>query len=141
MSDSDQPGEDFDDDLLAGEYPPDEPLVVKDEGVTEVEQLGGESFGKRDERTLPETWDEAAGQADSNGPPGVELLDDADGGLPDDGELLGERAGPPDDLGPLAPDDGFSGDETTRDVVTERIPQSAEDAAVHIDDEEPPPGS
>ena len=31
----------------------------------------------------------------------------------------------------------FSGDETTRDVATERVTPPAEDVAVHVDDEAP----
>jgi hypothetical protein len=135
--DPDQSGEDFDDELLGDEYPPDNPLAVDDEGVTALEELGGESFAERDERTEPEVWE----------PPGddeqpdtvVELVGD-DAGVPDDEkDLVGERVGTEQDdaRGPLAPDDEFSGDETTRDVATERVTPPAEDAAVHIDDEAP----
>lgn len=135
MSDPDQPGEDFDDELLAGEFPPDEPLAVEDEGVTELEELGGESFEERDARTRPEAWerDEAADEDDDD-VEGIELVGD-DAGLPDEeDELVGEAV---DDggAGPLAPDDEFTGDETTRDVASERAPDAAEDAAVHIEDE------
>jgi hypothetical protein len=134
MSDPDQPGEDFDDELLAGEFPPDEPLAVEDEGVTELEELGGESFEGRDGRTRPEVW-EAGGVDEDDEVEGVELVGDA--GLPDEeDELVGDAV---DDggTGPLAPDDEFTGDETTRDVPTERTADAAEDAAVHIEDDEP----
>jgi hypothetical protein len=135
--DPDQSGEDFDDELLAGEFPPDDPLAVDDEGVTGVEQLGGESFAERDERTEPEVWERPGD--DERADAVVELVGD-DAGVPDDEkDLVGERAGTEhdDERGPLAPDDEFSGDETTRDVATERVAPAAEDAAVHVDDEAP----
>jgi hypothetical protein len=135
--DPDQSGEDFDDELLGGEYPPEEPLAVDDEGVTGVEQLGGESFAGRDERTEPEAWERPVGAEGTD--TGVELAGD-DAGVPDtEKDLVGERVGAAgdDDRGPLAPDDEFSGDETTRDVATERVTPPAEDAAVHVDDGAP----
>jgi hypothetical protein len=136
MSDPDQPGEDFDDELLAGDYPPDRPLGVEAEGVTELEELGGESFEERDENTRPEVWDEddEDEDADEGDDEGVELVGDA-GVIDEEDELVGEavdEGGP----GPLAPDDEFTGDETTRDVASERAPEAAEDAAVHIEDDE-----
>jgi hypothetical protein len=134
--DPDQTGEDFDDDLLADEFPPDEPLAIEDEGVTGVEQLGGESFAERDERTEPETWEQpGVDETDTS----VELVGDDAGVLDAEKDLVGERAGTEqdDEQGPLAPDDEFSGDETTRDVATERVTPPAEDAAVHVDDEAP----
>ncbi|HET9610105.1 MAG TPA: hypothetical protein VFP06_10890 [Acidimicrobiales bacterium] len=136
MSDTDQPGEDLDDAKLSGEYPPDRPLAVDDQGVTGVEQLGGESFADRDGRTEPEVWERPAGAAGDQG--GVELVGEHDVGEPDDEkDLVGELADPADRaLGPLAEDDEVSGDETTRDVATERVTPPAEDEAVHID--EPP---
>ena len=136
MSDTDQPGEDLDDAKLSGEYPPDRPLAVDDQGVTGVEQLGGESFADRDDRTEPEVWERPAGASGDQG--GVELVGEHDVGEPDDEkDLVGELADPADRvLGPLAEDDEVSGDETTRDVATERVTPPAEDEAVHID--EPP---
>ena len=137
MVDPDQRGEDFDDELLADEFPPDEPLAVEDEGVTGVEQLGGESVAERDERTEPEVWER---QADDTGADAGTELNADDAGVPDtEKDLVGERADSDadDDQGPLAPDDDFSGDETTRDVATERVSPPAEDAAVHVDDEAP----
>ncbi|HEY6415253.1 MAG TPA: hypothetical protein VIX41_03410 [Acidimicrobiales bacterium] len=135
--DPDQTGEDFDDELLAGEFPPDDPLAVDDEGVTELEELGGESFAEREERTEPEVWERSGD--DDEGDAVVELVGD-DAGVPDEeADLVGERVGTErdDERGPLAPDDEFSGDETTRDVATERVPPPAEDAAIHVDDEAP----
>ena len=135
--DPDQTGEALDDELLGDEYPPDEPLGADDEGVTELEELGGESFAERDERTEPEVWERSAGEEGSDS--GVELVGDDAGVADDEADLVGERVGtePEDEEGPLAPDDEFSGDETTRDVATERVTPPAEDAAVHVDDEAP----
>jgi len=79
------------------------------------------------------------GSGDDDEDAGVELVGD-DAGVPDEeADLVGERVGTEEDdeRGPLAPDDEFSGDETTRDVATERVPPPAEDAAIHVDDEAP----
>ena len=54
--------------------------------------------------------------------------------LDTEGELVG-RVVDEGRHGPLAPDDEFTGDETTRDIATEGVPRAAEDAAVHIRDE------
>src|ERR671919_294716 len=90
MVDPDQRGEDFDDELLADEFPPDEPLAVEDEGITGVEQLGGESVAERDERTKPEVWERQAG--DTGADAGTELNAD-DAGVPDtEKDLVGEGA-------------------------------------------------
>jgi hypothetical protein len=135
--DPDQTGEALDDEVLGGEYPPDEPLGADDEGVTELEELGGESFAERDERTEPEVWERPAG--DEGPDAGVELVGDDAGVADDEADLVGERVGTEleDEEEPLAPDDEFSGDETTRDVATERVTPPAEDVAVHVDDEAP----
>lgn len=70
------------------------------------------------------------GEGRPHGDPDVDALDD-------EGELLGRSVEHEPETGPLAPDDEFSGDETTRDYPTEDVPPAAEDAAVHIDDELP----
>jgi hypothetical protein len=137
MTDPDQPGEDFDDELLEGEFPPEEPLGAEDEGVTGIEQLGGESFAEREERTEPEPWERRPGDGEAAREEGVELVGD-DAGVPDEEkDLVAERASNDDDHGPLAPDDELSGDETTRDIAPERDPHPAEEAAVEVDEEEP----
>ena len=135
--DPDQTGEALDDELLGDEYPPDEPLGADDEGVTELEELGGESFAERDERTEPAVGERPAGDEGSDA--GVELVGDDAGVADDEPDLVGERVGTELEAeeAPLAPDDEFSGDETTRDVATERVTPPAEDAAVHVDDEAP----
>jgi hypothetical protein len=135
MSDPDQEiAETFDDELLSDEYPPEEPLGVDEEGTTTLEELGGESVAERDERTEPEVWEQETALPAESGP---EIEGDADQGVVDDEEDL---VAPPlfgEDLGALDPDDEFSGDETTRDVATERVPGPAENAAVRLDDEAP----
>ena len=137
MTEQDQPGEDFDDELLEGEYPPEKPLAAEDDGVTGVEQLGGESFVERDDRTRPEPWEAPPREPDAD--TGIELVGD-DAGIPDDEkDLVGGRESDEDAHGPLAPDDAVSGDETTRDVATERTAQPAEDATVQVDESEASP--
>jgi hypothetical protein len=39
------------------------------------------------------------------------------------------------DVGDRPPDDEVTGDETTRDVATERVPPPAEEVALHVEDE------
>lgn len=113
MTDADQPGEELDE-AAGGGYPPDRPQRLDDDG----------GF-------VPEAWDQ-----DPPDQGGVELVGDPDVGAPDDeAELVGELADRDRDVGPLAPDDEFTGDETTRDIVTERQPMPAEEAAVRIDDD------
>lgn len=138
MVDPDQPAEDLDDDKLGGEFPPERPMGAEDEGVTGVEQLGGESLAERDERTEPELWERprAAGETD----PGVELAGDEEVGQVDDESTMVARSAEDTDArdaGALASDDEFTGDETTRNVATERSTPPAEEAAVHVDDAAP----
>jgi len=100
MSDSDQAGEPFDDEVVGDndEYPPEQPLGVEDQGA-----VGGvrDSLEERDERLSPERRPAAV------------------------------RPDP--STGALADDDEFTGDETTRDVATEKAPPSAEEDAIHIE--------
>lgn len=112
--DPDQPGEELDE-AVGDEYPPDRPPRLDDTGgyVAEVWET--------DETTLDNDVD-LAGDAE------VEAVDD-------EAELVGTSVGDP-DVGPLAPDDEFTGDETTRDYPTEREPRSAEEAAVHVEDDD-----
>jgi hypothetical protein len=142
MVDPDQPAEDLDDDKIGGEFPPDRPMAVEDEGVTGVEQLGGESFAERDERSEPEIWEQPRADGGvSRGPePGVELAGDEEVGVGDDeATMVARAAGDPAarEAGSLAPDDEFTGDETRRNVATERAASPAEEAAVHVDDGAP----
>ncbi|MFP3901232.1 MAG: hypothetical protein ACLFXM_10275 [Acidimicrobiia bacterium] len=142
MVDPDQPAEDFDDDKLTGEFPPERPMGVDEEGVTGVEQLGGESVAERDDRTEPEVWERprpAAGRGRGE-EPGVELAGDEEVGAVDEEKTMVARASEDPaarEAGPLATDDEFTGDETTRDVATERVSAPAEETAVQEDDAAP----
>jgi hypothetical protein len=112
MSDPDQPGEALDEAVGEG-FPPDRPPRLDDDGGIE-----------------PEVWERRYTDDD-----GVELAGDPDIDLLDtEGELVGQVVDEG-DQGPLAPDDEFTGDETTRDIAPEGVPRPAEDAAVHIRDE------
>jgi hypothetical protein len=114
MTDPDQPGEELDE-SVGDDFPPDRPPRLDDDGGTEAEVW---------ETDVP------------GGGEGVELAGDPDIGLPDDeAELVGSLVDDERDTGSLAPDDEFTGDETTRDVASERAPAAAEDAAVHVEDE------
>jgi hypothetical protein len=131
MTDPDQPGEDFDEELLegGGDYPPDRPLGLDDDDA-DLDSVAG-----REARTEPEVWEEGRPSDEDDEEPEVELVGD-DAGVPDEeDELVGEGAPTGSELGPLDPDDEFSGDETTRDVATELVPPPAEETAIHVDDE------
>ena len=131
-TDPDQAGEELDEAVEGIEYPPDRPLGATDRGVTGVEQLGGESFYERDRRTEPEVWEQRPPRPDDS----VELVGDADvGAVDDESELVGDAVEEDRERGPLAPDDEFTGDETTRDTVDDRVPKAAEESAVHLRDE------
>ena len=134
VDDEQDVAEALDDDELSGEYPPDRPLGVDDEGVTGLEQLGGESVAERDDRTEPEVWERETAPASETGP---QLEGEPEPGAADDEKDLVAPPFPEQDPGPLDEGDDFAGDETTRDVATERSPEAAEDAAVRIDDEAP----
>jgi hypothetical protein len=113
MSDPDQPGEELDESVGDG-FPPDRPPRLDDDGGTE-----------------PEVWEEPGG-----GDQGVELAGDPDvGAVDEEAELVGLEADRTADPGALDPDDEFTGDETARDDP-EGAPAPAEEAAVHVEDEE-----
>lgn len=128
MTDPDQPGEALDDEVIEGfdDYPPDQPLGLDDDS--------GESLAEREARTEPDVWEERPVDDDEEEPE-VELIADATGLSDEEDELVGEGVPTGREIGPLAPDDEFSGDETTRDVATEHVATPAEEAAVHLDDE------
>lgn len=134
VDDEQDVAEALDDDELSGEYPPDRPLGVDDDGVTGLEQLGGESVAERDDRTEPEVWERDRAPASETGP---QLEGEPEPGTVDDEKDLVAPPYPQEDPGPLGEGDDFTGDETTRDVATERSPEAAEDAAVRIDDDAP----
>jgi hypothetical protein len=117
MTDSDQPGEELDE-AVGADFPPDRPPRLDDDGGTE-----------------PEVW-----EADTPDAEGVELVGDPDVGTVDDeAQLVGEAVDDGAETGPLAPDDEFTGDETTRDIQPERVARPAEEAAIHIVEELPGP--
>jgi hypothetical protein len=134
VDDEQDVAEGLDDEELSGEYPPDQPLGAADEGVTGLEQLGGESVSEREDRTEPEVWERDSAPASETGP---QLEGEAEPGTVDEEKDLVAPPFPEQDPGPLEDDDDFTGDETTRDVAPERSPDAAEDAAVRIDDEAP----
>jgi hypothetical protein len=133
MSDDQQRGEELDE-ALPDEFPPDEPTGVDDTGTTGLEQLGGESVEDRDRRTVPER---ERGPGDGEGEQAEPVVET--GARPtDDGEdvlLPVDQAREAGDPGTLADDDEVAGDETARDVATERTAQPAEEAAVRVDEE------
>jgi hypothetical protein len=114
MTDPDQPGEELDE-SVGDDFPPDRPPRLDDDGGTE-----------------PEVWESRPGNDED-----IELVGDPDiGAVDDESELVGlaaQRGGR--DTGPLAPDDEFTGDETTRDVQPERVARPAEEEALHIEEE------
>ena len=128
--DPNQPGEELDESTDGIEFPPDRPLGSTAWGTTALEEEAGEDFYHRDKRTEPEVWERRPPSPDDP----VELVGDA-GELDIEDELVAEAVHDDADIGPLAPDDEFSGDETTRDTVDDRVPPSAEESAIHLRDE------
>jgi hypothetical protein len=122
MSDPDQPGEDFDEDVLGDEdYPPDRYLGAESDGVTAAEEEGGESFWHRDRATEPEAWEDRPAD-DRDELDELVAEDDEDVGLPDDEpDLVARDAG---------------SDPTERESASDRVPPPAEDTALHLDDDE-----
>lgn len=112
--DPDQRGEELDE-AVGDEYPPDRPPRLDDTGGY-----------------VPEAWETDEATLDDD----VDLVGDADVEVVDDEAELVGTAADGGDTGPLAPDDEFTGDETTRDYPTEREPRSAEEAAVHVQDDD-----
>ncbi|MFD0318876.1 DUF5709 domain-containing protein [Streptomyces flavalbus] len=119
---------DYDDILDEGYSPPEKPLGVTKHGTTAAEQHDGETL---DERLSQEVPDTAAPAGD-----GIGDLADGDG-EPVDPEAGGERAGRL-----VAPDEGLRSD-TTKEEVAEDVgidggAAGAEEAAVHITDDDLP---
>jgi hypothetical protein len=115
VTDQDQPGEELDENTDGIEYPPDRFLDPDADGGVE-----------------PEVWEAPPRAVDD----GVELAGEPDVvALDDEGALVGEAVDDDPDVGPLADDDQFTGDETTRDYPAERVPEPAEEAAVHRHDQ------
>jgi hypothetical protein len=55
-------------------------------------------------------------------------------GPDEEADLVAEAVEDP-DVRDRPPDDEVTGDETTRDVATERVPPPAEEVALHVEDE------
>jgi hypothetical protein len=112
----DDVSEQLDDEELGGEYPPDRYIDPDDDRV-ELPDYGADGDD-------PDELVEGGG---------VRVLDQ---GTPDTEEDLLAEAQEDAGYGALADDDEFTGDETTRDVATERVATPAEEAALHIEDDE-----
>ncbi|MFE9774461.1 DUF5709 domain-containing protein [Streptomyces sp. NPDC005931] len=119
-----------DDPLDRGWSPPERPWAVEHVGVTAAERLRGETLDQRLAEELP---DLAA--ADGDG------LGDCEG---TDGELLDNEVGAARAGRLVAPDEGTHEDEESAVVATDigidGAASSAEEAAVHIVDEDTLPG-
>ncbi len=132
--DTDQEGTELDENIPA-DFPPDRPIGLYDEEATGLAGPGSDEDGSDLDDTEPEVW-EQGGEGSDEAPV---LEGDADVGVADDEKDLVAPPGEAATTGPLADDDEFSGDETRRDVATEHVPVSAEEAAVRIEEE--PPGA
>ena len=134
MTDDPNLSELLDDDTLPDEYPPDRPLGVEDVGVTADHGALGDTLAERIAREEPEV----------SGPPPSDV--GAIGHLvaPDQGMAADTEA----DLVATSTDDGdldapgvgdpAGGDDTLRDVATERVDdRSAEELAIHATEDPP----
>jgi hypothetical protein len=128
ISDDDR-SEAVDTDKLSDEYPPDELLASDDYGVTGAEQRFDEPLDERVRRERPEASGPDAADARSE-----RVVQPVDQGGPDEEDLVAEAVEDP-DVRDRPPDDEVTGDETTRDVATERVPPPAEEVALHVEDE------
>lgn len=124
-------GEGLDDDKLGGAYPPEQPLGADAYGTTAAEERTGEPLTERVSREEPEPEPVNAPEEDS-----ARLVAPDEGVHTDvDSEAVAraDTGGP----GPLSDDDPLAGDPDTRDVATElEGPAPAEEAAVHVSDED-----
>ncbi|WP_320784041.1 DUF5709 domain-containing protein [Streptomyces sp. CRN 30] len=120
-----------DDPLERGYSPPERPWAVEHTGVTAAERRRGETL---DQRLAEEVPDVAPAEGD-----GLGDFVDSDGELLDD-EVGAGRAGRL-----VAPDEGAHEDEekdlVATDVGIDGAASSAEEAAMHIVDEDTPPPS
>lgn len=116
------------DDMLPGYSPPERPRGVDRFGTTSAEERRGETLDQRVAQEEPNEWER------EDGSDGLGDSDDTDGELIDD--QVGDRRS-----GRLvAPDEGVRGD-SEKDVVARDIGRddgsaSAEEAAMHIVDED-----
>ena len=145
VGDSQSEAEFLDDDKLPSEYPPDRPLGVDEYGVTAYEETVPEPLEERLRREEPD-FDELARRGDrgddGDGDDEVGTLVDADeGGFDDEGDSVATSIRRVRQRN-ISEDDIAYGDETLRDVATERLDDDdvpAEEAAIHIT-EAPPMG-
>jgi hypothetical protein len=142
VGDSQSEAEFLDDDKLPSEYPPDRPLGVDEYGVTAYEETVPEPLEERLRREEPD-FDELARRRGLDGEDADEevgtLVDTDDGGFDDEGDSVARSIGRVSQRN-LSVDDIAYGDETLRDVATERLSDEdrpAEEAAIHLID--PPP--
>lgn len=132
MSDDANLSELLDDDVLPDEYPPEHPLGVEDPGVTADHGAIGDSLAERVAREEPDV----VPLPSSDGAVGI--LVEPDLGLATDVEADLVASAIEEDLGALGVGDPTAGDETLRDVATERIDgRSAEELAIHLTDDPP----
>ena len=133
MSDDANLSELLDDDKLPDEYPPDRPLGVEDPGVTADHGAIGDSLAERVAREEPDVLPEPSSDDGALG----HLVEPDLGMAPDDeADLVASAIG--DEVGPLADGDLVAGDDTLRDVATERVDdRSAEELALHLTEEPP----
>ncbi|MER8015129.1 DUF5709 domain-containing protein [Streptomyces griseoluteus] len=119
-----------DDPLDRGWSPPERPWAVEHVGVTAAERAAGETLDQRLAEELP----------DAAGPDGDGLGDCESS----DGELLDNEVGRRRSGRLVAPDEGVHEDDESAlvatDVGIDGAAASAEEAAVHIVDENPLPG-
>ncbi|MEU4657796.1 DUF5709 domain-containing protein [Streptomyces sp. NPDC023723] len=115
-----------DDPLDAGWSPPDRPWAVEHDGVTAAERRHGETLEQRLAEETPDTL----------APNGDGLGDSED----TDGELLDDEVGAARSGRLVAPDEGVRKDEeaalVATDVGIDGAAASAEEAAVHVVDED-----
>jgi hypothetical protein len=135
MPDDDNLSELLDDDKLPAEYPPDQPLGVEEDELTVRGQQTDEPLEERIQREVP---DVGAGTEDD--PVGPLVAPGGDEGLDLTKESVATETGAGPDRDDLDAGDIASGDNTTRDVATERVEsRTAEEEAMHLT-EDPPMG-
>ncbi len=133
MPDDDNLSELLDDDKLPAEYPPDEPLGVDEEALTVRGQQTDEPIADRVEREVP---DMLGGMDDDSVGPLV--APGGDEGIDLTKESVASEVGAAPDRDDLDAEDIASGDNTLRDVATERVePRTAEEEAMHLTDDPP----
>ena len=133
MSDDANLSELLDDDKLPDEYPPDRPLGVEDPGVTADHGAVGDSLAERVAREEPDVV-----PAPSQDDGAVGHLVEPDLGMAPDAEADLVASAVDAEVGALPDGDLVTGDDTLRDVATERVDdRSAEELALHLTEEPP----